>query len=65
MQRNDLDPVPERIGVAERVPLAGLDVGRRDGLRALEKRLRIRRRFGSDCGRQPKVAFSLETKTSR
>src|SRR5437879_1188454 len=59
MQRNELDAVQDRLGAAERVPLAGLDVRRRDPLRALEERLRIFRRFGGDLRRQPKVAFEL------
>src|SRR5258706_14037555 len=59
MQRQELDAVHERLGAAERVPLAGIDVRRRDGLRALEERLCIFRRFGGDFRRQPKVAFDL------
>src|SRR5467141_2364782 len=31
IQRNELDPVNARLGAAERVSLAGLDVRRRDG----------------------------------
>src|SRR6202035_207448 len=57
MQRNNLDVVHDRLGVTERMPFAGLDVRRRDALRALEKWLRIFRRFGGDFRRQPKVAF--------
>jgi hypothetical protein len=41
------------------VPLAGLDIRRRDGLRTLEERLRILRRLSSDFRRQLKVAFSF------
>src|SRR2546421_1830536 len=58
-QRNDLHAVDDRLGAAERVPLAGLDVRRSDGLGALEERLRLFRRLGSDFWRQPKVALSL------
>ena len=59
MQGNELDAVPDRLGVAERVPLAGLDVRRRNALRGLEERLDLFRRFGSVLRRQPKVAFRL------
>src|SRR5216684_3716397 len=58
-QRNDLYAVDDWFGATERVPLAGLDVWRGDGLRTLEERLRILRRLRSDFGRQPKVAFGL------
>src|ERR1700719_1842295 len=58
-QRHELHAVHDRLGAAERVPLAGLDVRRCDGLRTLEERLRILRRLSSDFRRQPKVAFSL------
>src|SRR5467141_2996732 len=58
-QRDDLHAVDAWLGATERVPLTGLDVRRRDGLRTLEERLRILRRLGSDFRRQPKVAFSL------
>src|SRR6266852_3987797 len=58
-QRDDLHAVHDRLGAAERVPLAGLDVRRSDGLGALEERLRLFRRLGSDFWRQPKVALSL------
>src|ERR1700731_4614030 len=58
-QRNDLHAVDNCLGAAERVPLAGLDIRRSDGLRTLEERLRILRRLGSDFRRQPEVAFSL------
>src|SRR2546425_2612414 len=57
-QRDDLHAVHDRLGAAERVPLAGLDVRRSDGLGALEERLRLFRRLGSDFWRQPKVALS-------
>src|SRR5258708_771146 len=58
-QRDELHAVHDRLGAAERVPLAGLDVRRCDGLGALEERLRILRRLGCDLWRQPKVALSL------
>src|SRR5258706_14579695 len=58
-QRDWLHAVHNRLGATDRVPLAGLDVWRCDGLRALEERLRILRRLGSDFWRQPKVGFSL------
>jgi hypothetical protein len=47
------------LGATKRVPRAGLDVRRCDGLRTLEERLRILRCLGSDFRRQPKVAFCL------
>src|SRR6266851_658381 len=59
MQRDDLHAVDDWLGATKRVPLTGLDVRRRDGLRALEERLRILRRLGSDFRRQPEVAFGL------
>src|ERR1700682_699060 len=59
MQRDDLHAVDDRLGATERVPIAGLDVRRGDGLRTLEERLRILRRLSSDVRRQPKVAFGL------
>src|SRR6266404_3645726 len=59
MQRDDLYAVDDWFGATERVPLAGLDVWRGDGLRTLEERLRILRRLSSDFRRQPKVAFGL------
>src|SRR5580700_11896354 len=58
-QRDELHAVDDWLGAAKRVPLAGLDVRRRDGLRTLEERLRILRRLSSDVRRQPKVAFGL------
>src|SRR4029077_16451191 len=58
-QRDELHAVDDCLGVAKRVPLAGLDVRRCDSLRALEERLRILRRLGSDFRRQPKIAFGL------
>jgi hypothetical protein len=51
--------INDRLGATKRVPLAGLDVWRCDGLRTLEERLRILRRLSSDFRRQPKIAFSL------
>src|SRR5712672_3732694 len=59
MQRDELHAVDDCLGTTERVPLTGLDVRRRDGLRTLEERLRILRRLSSDFRRQPKVAFGL------
>src|SRR5260370_22914180 len=58
-QRDELHAVDYWLGAAKRVPLAGLDVRRCDGLRTLEERLGILRRLGSDFRRQPKVAFGL------
>src|ERR1700687_1829288 len=58
-QRTELQAVDDCLGATERVPLAGLDVRRRDGLRTLEEWLCVLRRLGSDFWRQPKVAFCL------
>src|SRR5207245_5670165 len=58
-QRDDLHAVDDWLGASKRVPLTGLDVGRCDGLRTLEERLRILRRLSSDFRRQPKLAFGL------
>src|ERR1700692_543861 len=58
-QRDDLHAGDDWLGATKRVPLAGLDVRRCDGLRTLEERLRILRRLGSDFRRQPKVTFCL------
>src|ERR1700682_3816896 len=58
-QRHELHAVDDWLGATKRVPLAGLDIRRCDGLRTLEKRLRILRRLGSDFRRQPEVAFRL------
>src|SRR5712672_4602424 len=58
-QRDKLHAVDDRLGAAERMPLACLDVRRCDGLRTLEERLRILRRLSGDFRRQPKVAFGL------
>src|ERR1700719_3484587 len=58
-QRYDLHSIDDWLGATKRVPLAGLDVRRCDGLRTLEERLRILRRLSSDFRRQPKVAFGL------
>src|SRR5229473_3072494 len=58
-QRDELHAVDNCLGATKRVPLTGLDVRRCDGLRTLEERLRILRRFSSDFRRQPKVAFGL------
>src|SRR5258706_12470785 len=58
-QRDELHAVDYWLGAAERVPLTGRDIRRRDGLRTLEERLRILWRLGSDFRRQPKVAFCL------
>src|SRR5260370_42147451 len=58
-QRDDLYAFDNWFGATERVPRAGLDVRRCDGLRTLEERLRVLRCLGSDFRRQPKVAFCL------
>src|SRR5947209_10914336 len=58
-QRDELHAADDWLGATKRVPLAGLDVWRCDGLRTLEERLRILRRLSSDFRRQPKVAFGL------
>src|SRR6266404_5965932 len=58
-QRDELHAVDDWLGATKRVPLTGFDVRRCDGLRTLEERLRILRRFSSDVRRQPKVAFGL------
>src|SRR6202158_2501835 len=58
-QRNELHAVDDWLGATKRVPLAGLDVRRCDGLRTLEERVRILWRLSSDFPRQPKVAFGL------
>src|SRR5882724_10909482 len=58
-ERDDLHAVDDRLGAAERVPFAGLDVRRGDGSRALEERLGILRRLGGDLRRQPEVALRL------
>src|SRR5260370_25647356 len=59
MQRDELHAVHDWLGATKRVPLAGSDIRRCNGLRTLEERLHILRRLGSDFRRQPKVAFSL------
>src|SRR6266403_1812517 len=58
-QRDELHAVDDWLGATKRVPLTGLHVRRRDGLRTLKERLRILRRLSSDFRRQPKVAFRL------
>src|SRR6202166_2267998 len=58
-QGDELHDVDDCIGATKRVPLTNLDVGRCDGLRALEERLRILRRLSSNFWRKPKVAFGL------
>src|SRR5881296_778370 len=58
-QRDELHAFDNWLGATKRVPLTSLDVGRRDGLRTLEERLRILRRLSSDFRRQPRVAFGL------
>src|SRR5258707_1645751 len=58
-QRDELHAVDDWLGATKRVPLAGLDVRRCDGLRTLEERLRIFRRLSGDFRRQPKVPFRL------
>src|SRR6266852_9536333 len=58
-QRDELHAVDDGLGATKHVPLTGLDVRRRDGLRTPEERLRILRRLSSDFRRQPKIAFGL------
>src|SRR5882757_10999380 len=58
-QRDELYAFDDWFGATKRVPLAGLDVRRGDGLRTLEEPLRILRCLRSDFRRQPKVAFFL------
>src|SRR5258708_26411886 len=58
-KRDELHAVDDSLGATERVPLASLDIRRCDGLRTLEERLRILRRFSCDFLRQPEVAFGL------
>src|SRR5258708_1361347 len=58
-QGDKLHAVDDCLGATKRVPLTGLDVRRRDGLRTLEERLRVLRRLSSDFPRQPKIAFGL------
>src|SRR4029077_1449909 len=58
-QRDELHAGDDWLGATKRVPLTGLDVGRCDGLRTLEERLRILRRLSSDFRRQTEVAFGF------
>src|SRR5467141_2747244 len=58
-QRDDLHPVHNCLGATKRVPLAGLDVRRGDGLGSLEESLCLLWCLGRDFRRQPKVAFFL------
>src|ERR1700704_5473972 len=58
-QGDELHAVDEWLGATKRVPLAGLDVRRCDGLRTLEERLGILGCLSRDFLRQPKVAFCL------
>src|SRR6266436_4092713 len=58
-QRDELQAVDDWLGAAKRAPLTGLDIRRCDGLRTLEKLLRIFRGLSSDFRRQPKVALCL------
>src|SRR6476661_1481608 len=58
-QRDELHAVDLWLRATKRVPLTGLDVRRRNGLRALKEWLRILRRLSCDFRRQPKVAFGL------
>ena len=51
MQRNELHTVHDRVGVTERMPLAGLDVRHCDRLGTLEELLRILRQLS--VGRSP------------
>src|SRR5258705_10118202 len=46
-RRDELHAVDDCLGATERVPLTGLDIRRRDGLRTLEEWLRILRRLRS------------------
>src|SRR5580692_10050800 len=59
MQGNELHPVQQRLGVAERVPLAGIEVRGGNAARAQEELLCIFRRFGGDFRRQPKITLGL------
>src|SRR5258707_8105493 len=58
-QRDDLYAFDDWFGATKRVPFAGLDVRRGDGLRTLEERLRIFRCLSSNVRREPKVVFCL------
>src|SRR2546425_9664012 len=58
-QRDGLHAVDDWLRATEGVPLTGLDVRRCNGLRTLEKWLRILRRLCSDYRRQPEAAFGL------
>src|ERR1700694_2671897 len=57
MRRDYLHAVDDWLGATKRVPLAGLDVRRGDGLRTLEERLCMLRRLSSDFRRPPKDGF--------
>src|SRR5260370_115512 len=58
-QRDRLYAVDDWLGATKRVPLAGLDVRRCDGLRTLEERLGILGCLSRNFWRQPKVALCL------
>src|SRR3984893_16528744 len=58
-QRDTLHAINDRLRTIKRVPLAGLDVRRRNRSRTLAEWVRILRRLGSDLWGQPKVAFGL------
>src|SRR5882762_5968572 len=58
-QGDELHAVDDFLGATQRMPLTGLDVRRRDGLRALEEWLCILGRLRCDVRRQPKVAFDF------
>ena len=56
-QRDDLHAVNDRLGATKRVPLAGLDVRRGDGLGGLEAFLCLLWCLGRDFRRQPEVSL--------
>ena len=58
-QRDELHAVNDRLLAIKPVPLAGLDVRRRNRSSTLEEGLRILRSLGRDLWRQPEVAFGL------
>src|SRR5258708_10443757 len=58
-QRNGLRSFRERIGAAEHMPFASLDVGLRDGACAAEKLLHFRWRFCLHLLRKPEIAIRL------
>src|SRR6266446_4819981 len=58
-QGDELHTVNDCLGTVKRVPLAGLDVWRRDRLCTLEEWLYFLWRLSSDFRRQPEIALSL------